>query len=151
SLVIDEMVLAIESRFGARIGAHQLLGEMNSIGLIAPYIAKHNPHARAHEPTNGHSAPRPLHVNGRSTSLEATTIEATDGPDDLVARYTRRTARSKELGATWRKILADTRAVAGFRKSIKELLYPIIGDHAQGSRLWDVDGNEYIDISMGFG
>ena len=34
---------------------------------------------------------------------------------------------------------------------LKEIKYPIIGESSSGSRIWDIDGNEYIDISMGFG
>ncbi|MEM9853326.1 MAG: aminotransferase class III-fold pyridoxal phosphate-dependent enzyme, partial [Pseudomonadota bacterium] len=71
--------------------------------------------------------------------------------DDLVARYTARTPQSKRLAEAARPTLADARASAGFRPSIKELLYPITGDRAKGAHLWDIDGNEYIDISMNFG
>lgn len=69
----------------------------------------------------------------------------------LIARYTKRTQKSKQRAAVSRSILADSRAVAGFRPSIKELVYPIIGERAKGSKFLDVDGNEYIDITMGFG
>ncbi|HEY1403995.1 MAG TPA: amino acid adenylation domain-containing protein, partial [Pyrinomonadaceae bacterium] len=31
------------------------------------------------------------------------------------------------------------------------MLYPIVGARSGGSRLWDIDGNEYIDFTMGFG
>ena len=31
------------------------------------------------------------------------------------------------------------------------MVYPIIVDRSSGSKLWDVDGNEYIDMTMGFG
>ena len=31
------------------------------------------------------------------------------------------------------------------------MVYPIITERSQGSRIWDVDGNEYIDIVNGFG
>ena len=31
------------------------------------------------------------------------------------------------------------------------MLYPIVGAGAEGARLHDVDGNEYVDITMGFG
>jgi len=65
--------------------------------------------------------------------------------------YTRRTATSKRLTQRYRLRLADSRTSAGFRNSTKELLYPIIGTRSNGSRLWDVDGNEYIDIAMNFG
>jgi glutamate-1-semialdehyde 2,1-aminomutase len=29
--------------------------------------------------------------------------------------------------------------------------YPLYGDHGKGSRIWDVDGNEYVDYHNGFG
>jgi amino acid adenylation domain-containing protein len=69
----------------------------------------------------------------------------------LIERYTRRTSKSKELTQAYRSVWADNRASAGFRFSIKEMLYPVIGTHSSGSRVWDVDGNEYIDLTMGFG
>jgi acyl transferase domain-containing protein len=69
----------------------------------------------------------------------------------LVTSYTRRTQKSKQKAQAYRQVLADSRGVAGFRLSIKEMLYPIIGEQAQGSKFWDIDGNEYVDITMGFG
>ncbi|MGA9379787.1 MAG: aspartate aminotransferase family protein, partial [Phormidium sp.] len=66
-------------------------------------------------------------------------------------KYNQNHQKSKQLAQRYRPILADIRAAAGFRHSIKEILYPIAGERALGSRLWDVDGNEYIDITMGFG
>ncbi|GAB1545336.1 hypothetical protein NUACC21_80120 [Scytonema sp. NUACC21] len=69
----------------------------------------------------------------------------------LIASYTKRTQKSKQKAQTYRQVLADSRSVAGFRFSIKEILYPVIGEKAQGSKLWDIDGNEYVDLTMGFG
>jgi acyl transferase domain-containing protein len=69
----------------------------------------------------------------------------------LVTRYTQRTQTSKQLTQTYRPVLADNRTSVGFRFSTKEMLYPIVGKRSHGARLWDVDENEYIDISMGFG
>ncbi len=69
----------------------------------------------------------------------------------LIERYTRRTARSKQLTEQFRPVLADNRDSAGFRLSTKEMLYTIHGERSAGSRMWDVDGNEYIDITMGYG
>ena len=71
--------------------------------------------------------------------------------DDLIERYTRRTAKSKELTAAHRSHLADPRAVSGFRTEWKEMVYPIVSVRSSGSKLWDVDGNEYVDMVMGFG
>ena len=71
--------------------------------------------------------------------------------DDLIEVTEARTASSKSLTERGRSRFADPRAVAGFRPQWKEMVYPIITDRARGSRLWDIDGNEYIDIVNGFG
>jgi len=71
--------------------------------------------------------------------------------DALIGRYNKKTPGSKAIAQRYRPVLADNRASAGFRFSTKEMLYPIIGQSSEGSRLWDIDGNEYVDIAMGFG
>ena len=70
---------------------------------------------------------------------------------ELVSQFETRTRRSKERAAAHRRHLADNRASVGFKFPIKEMLYPIVAERSSGARVWDVDGNEYIDISMGFG
>ena len=37
------------------------------------------------------------------------------------------------------------------RQAWKELVYQIVSERSSGSRIWDVDGNEYIDTANGFG
>lgn len=69
----------------------------------------------------------------------------------LVNRYTRKTAGSKRKTQEYRQVLADPRVVAGFRAEWKEMIYPIVTVRSKGSHLWDVDGNEYVDILNGFG
>ncbi len=71
--------------------------------------------------------------------------------EDLARRYNRRTKGSKRYAAKHRGVLADRRAAAGFRPSIKEMLYPVVGKRAKGAHVWDVDGNDYVDLTMGFG
>lgn len=71
--------------------------------------------------------------------------------DMLIARTTARTAQSKALTQNARAVLADPRVAAGFRSEWKEMVYPITCVRAKGSRLWDIDGNEYIDLLNGFG
>ncbi|NOU49088.1 amino acid adenylation domain-containing protein [Pseudoalteromonas sp. JBTF-M23] len=70
---------------------------------------------------------------------------------DLASRYCGKTQSSKNLVSIHRSHLADCRASAGFRLSSKEMLYPVFAKRCLGSRIWDVDGNEYIDITMDFG
>jgi amino acid adenylation domain-containing protein len=69
----------------------------------------------------------------------------------LVTRYTGQTAKSKEYTQANRPHLADPRAVAGFRSLWKEMVYPLVSNRSKGSRIWDLDGNEYIDVVNGFG
>ena len=76
---------------------------------------------------------------------------ASSGLGALAQRFIPRTAGSKRLAASARDVLADVRAAAGFRQSIKEMLYPIVSDRAAGARMTDIDGNDYVDIAMGFG
>jgi natural product biosynthesis luciferase-like monooxygenase protein/amino acid adenylation domain-containing protein len=71
--------------------------------------------------------------------------------DALIARFTERTKTSKQIVQRDRPVVADSRASVGFRLSIKEMLYPIVAQRSQGSRVWDVDGNEYVDMTMGQG
>jgi glutamate-1-semialdehyde aminotransferase/malonyl CoA-acyl carrier protein transacylase len=73
------------------------------------------------------------------------------GLKKLVDLYTRRTPGSKRLTTENRPHLADPRTVAGFRLMWKEMVYPIATVRSAGSKLWDVDGNEYVDLTNGFG
>jgi amino acid adenylation domain-containing protein len=70
---------------------------------------------------------------------------------DLTARYNKKTAGSKAYTEQNRPQMADPRVVSGFRPLTKEVVYPIVVNRSRGSRLWDIDGNEYIDALNGFG
>ena len=71
--------------------------------------------------------------------------------DALIDRYTSKTQGSKRLTQSQRQHLADPRAVTGFRSLWKEMIYQIAFTRSSGSKIWDVDGNEYVDLIMGFG
>ncbi|HEY0481661.1 MAG TPA: amino acid adenylation domain-containing protein [Kofleriaceae bacterium] len=71
--------------------------------------------------------------------------------DALIARYNARTRKSKDYTARHRGHMADPRVVNGFRPLTKELTYQIVIERSRGSRMWDIDGNEYVDVLSGFG
>ncbi|OUL24322.1 beta-ketoacyl synthase [Nostoc sp. RF31YmG] len=71
--------------------------------------------------------------------------------DKFIHRYTQRTQKSKEYTQSHRRYLADPRSVSGFNPTMKEMVYPIVVSRSSGSKLWDIDGNEYVDLSNGFG
>ncbi|MDN3585372.1 amino acid adenylation domain-containing protein [Pedobacter aquatilis] len=70
---------------------------------------------------------------------------------DLTTRYTEKTKASKNYTQEHRPHMADPRVVSGFKPATKELVYSIVINKSKGSRIWDIDGNEYIDALNGFG
>ncbi|MFT4437016.1 amino acid adenylation domain-containing protein [Caballeronia sp. 15715] len=70
---------------------------------------------------------------------------------DLSARYSAKTAASKSRTQSYRAVLADPRTASGFTEEWKELVYPIVAERSKGSKIWDIDGNEYVDVVNGYG
>jgi glutamate-1-semialdehyde aminotransferase len=70
---------------------------------------------------------------------------------DLTERYTTATAASRQQVAADRAVSADPRMISGFKTLWKEMVYPIVSRGSKGARLVDVDGNEYVDFTMGYG
>ena len=71
--------------------------------------------------------------------------------DDFIAKFNARTGKSKTFSQKYRKVMADPRVVTGFNPLWKDLVYPIVVDRSKGASLWDLDGNEYIDLLSCFG
>ena len=71
--------------------------------------------------------------------------------DQFIARFTAKTKLSRAHAEKYRDVFADPRGVAGYRGIWKSMVYQISVNRSAGSKLWDIDGNEYIDIAMGFG
>ncbi|NBD10811.1 aminotransferase class III-fold pyridoxal phosphate-dependent enzyme [Corallococcus silvisoli] len=69
----------------------------------------------------------------------------------LTASVTTKAPESKRLAQRYRQVLADNRVSAGFRPLLKEMVFPISAEKAQGAHVTDVDGNSYLDFTMGFG
>jgi amino acid adenylation domain-containing protein len=69
----------------------------------------------------------------------------------LTIRYNNKTQSSKDYTQKHRAYMADPRVVSGFRPLTKEIVYPLVVNRSKGSRVWDIDGNEYIDALNGFG
>ncbi|MDM0000244.1 amino acid adenylation domain-containing protein [Variovorax sp. J22P240] len=69
----------------------------------------------------------------------------------FMRRYVERTRSSKAFTERNRPHMADPRVVNGFRPATKEITYQIVIERSKGSRLWDIDGNEYVDTLNGFG
>jgi glutamate-1-semialdehyde aminotransferase/acyl carrier protein len=117
--------------------------------LAAPEPSERpTPHRGAPHPTGAPYVPfQPL---DRSRGAQLTLTQRAH-LEQLIARLGSKTGRSKELSATYRSVLANSRSTTGFRLLWKELIYPLVARRADGAYLWDIDGNRYIDLTMGYG
>jgi acyl transferase domain-containing protein len=84
----------------------------------------------------------------KTTEETQTNKEFIDGTIKNVNQLTQKT---KEHVQKYREVLADNRVSAGFRPNTKEMIYPIHCVKAKGSQFTDLDGNEFLDFTMGFG
>lgn len=71
--------------------------------------------------------------------------------DSLTERYVEKFSESKNFAQENRKQLADPRVVSGFRPTLKELVFPIVVNKSDGAYLWDIQGNQFVDVTCGFG
>lgn len=69
----------------------------------------------------------------------------------FILDYNQRTPESKQIAQQNRSFFADNKASIIFTSLLKEMCYPIAGDRSSGSKIWDIDGNQYLDFSMGYG
>ncbi len=67
--------------------------------------------------------------------------------ESILGEYKDKTSESKKVWERLRKSIVDGVGCAGryYRP------YPLVVDKAEGSRIWDVDGNEYIDFYFDWG
>lgn len=170
SLFLTQVATSISKKFGVKISFRQLNEELPnldkladkilpqwsntgagtgaSVGAVAPAIA---PAPNAFE-----DAPELKKVFGAQARISKEKVDDMSPQqrawfDAFVKRYVAKTAKSKAFTQANRKAMADPRVVTGFKPQTKELIYQVVVDKSTGCHLWDIDGNEYVDILSGFG
>ncbi len=168
SLLLTQAARELQRAFGVPIAFRDLmqtfpnLGELvkhleahSTAALDAPSkakpVAKNEPVIVSNEPEeeSGVSGPR-TRIDKVSTSDELTAQQRRH-LDALIESYCAKTAKSKALTQEYRQWHADARTVNGFNRLWKEMVYQVVATKMKGCRMWDVDGNEYIDMVNGFG
>ncbi|MCP3774856.1 amino acid adenylation domain-containing protein [Paenibacillus sp. MZ04-78.2] len=86
-----------------------------------------------------------LHENGNFNARQRGYLE------EFIQKYVAKTKGSRQYTDQTRFAHANNRNLSSFRSYWKDMVYPIVAERSDGSKLWDVDGNEYVDITMGFG
>lgn len=69
----------------------------------------------------------------------------------MLKGLTEKNRLSRQHTQEYRQSFALNRNAAGFSKEMKEFVYTLVCDQADGPYLYDIDGNEYTDLTMGFG
>ncbi|WP_333830542.1 non-ribosomal peptide synthetase/type I polyketide synthase [Pararhodobacter sp.] len=160
--LVQQQISAMQSLFSEQLRAMRGAGHGDAAPapLLVPATAQipAPPPATLQTPIPSLPAPQTLdapvrYTIGRGVSASASALSDAQlrFATDLAARYGARHLGSKERTARYRNALADPRTAAGFRAEWKEMVFPIVAERSKGARIWDVDGNEFIDIVSGFG
>jgi glutamate-1-semialdehyde aminotransferase len=96
---------------------------------------------------------KPFGASARITldTKQQFTAEQRHWIEDFISKYTARSGKSRTFSQVNRKAMGDPRVVTGFNPLWKDLVYPIVVERSKGARMWDLDGNEYIDLLSAFG
>ncbi|MBK9286220.1 MAG: amino acid adenylation domain-containing protein [Flavobacteriales bacterium] len=170
SLFLTQVATSLSKKFGVKISFRQLNEEVPNLDKLADHILPHWKGAGAGAGANtGVLAPAPApapnafedapelkKVFGAQARISKEKVDDMTPQqrawfDAFVKRYVAKTAKSKAFTQENRKPMADPRVVTGFKPQTKELIYQVVVDKSVGCHLWDIDGNEYIDILSGFG
>ncbi|WP_420466503.1 amino acid adenylation domain-containing protein [Panacagrimonas sp.] len=170
SLLLTQVTAKLKTAFKVNLRFRQLLEEFPSLRALAAHLSPNLPQragaaaAAAAPPPDGAIVQTPAQaVDGKPAKAFGAGVRINKSKDDglspqqrksldaLIARFIARTPNSKASAEKHRSYLADPRAVSGFRPLWKEIVYPIVTTRSDGPYLWDVDGNQYIDVINGFG
>lgn len=164
SLVLTQLAIQFSKAFEVAISFRLLNEELDSINAVANYI-------RANQVAKSVALEAPKDTTvvalsedeqkelakpfGAIAKIERTATvlqsEQLAFIKQFTEQYNQKTKASKAYTANYRLVMADPRVVSGFKPLIKETIYPIVVKQSAGCRLWDIDGNEYIDALNGFG
>jgi acyl transferase domain-containing protein/glutamate-1-semialdehyde aminotransferase/acyl-CoA synthetase (AMP-forming)/AMP-acid ligase II len=155
SIILMGILKSINKKYNINIPIEFVFKGMSSIQLIAEYLigqaGQITPATTPRQQSENQPVARQTLTEIRSNELQTVDLAYSINQTSLVQEYNKKTFQSKSIAQKYRHVLADSRAASGLRHSNKETVYPIVGNDAKGARFRDVDGNEYIDITMGFG
>lgn len=164
SLLLTQVAREIGGRFKVTLALRELIDGLETIDALSDYISQHgdigsgtpSPVRKATETPAPASSPDPspptsAPLTSISRESEALSPGQTAHIARLVERFNAKTAKSKALTQEYRPVHADPRTASGFNRLWKDLVYQIVSDRSKGSRIIDIDGNEYVDLLNGFG
>ena len=159
SLFLSQAALTISRKFGVKITVRQLLGELGTLDTLAAAL----PTSAVGSASTEAPAPSPVRLPPSASSSHGPfrPLQRDLGAElsarqqrwltSFIDRYNARTSSSKAHTQQHRAHFADPRAAAGFKQPWKEIVYPIVTCRSSGARLSDIDGNEWLDVTLSFG
>ena len=166
SMVLAEVVRFVRDNFGVSIALRQMFEEILTIDAIALFVTEQLPDAlqqivlvQPPKPADSRQkAAGPLNATEsewRATKNRVPGISS-DNPETSVSRiiqgYLDRTPKSRELAIHARTLVCNNRrSLSQIRPEMQPVSYPIRVDSSRGAHFRDIDGNSYVDLSMGFG
>lgn len=175
SLLLSQFATQLSKKFGISVAVVELFGRLNTIEKLVAYgesIISHNS-VEANSNQNGSSDhshhpnlscdPQPVlsltssKARGAKTQPWGTASGSSDDPryqqyvHALAQSLSQKLSNSKNVRSSSSLQLADSRAIAGYDPDFHEFQFPLIGESGHGASIVDVDGNRYVDLTMGFG
>lgn len=161
SLLLVQFAHQIQEELGLHVPLSALFANLSSLSAVKEYLcssAACDREQASFRPNSAYQEPvvvRPC-INTASSEVAERPGATLSAPQKdyltaFVQRYCERTKESKRLASTFRARFVDGRNCVGFNPLWKELIYPIAARSSRGSRITDVDDNEYVDLAMGFG
>lgn len=160
SLALAEALATLERNWAVRIARRELFEQLTTPRLLVERVVREvlargeaSPLAFVRRQADPPAAPPVLRPEAAPPAQAFQPDDARGEAflRDFSAHYVARSAASRRQRETYGAVLADSRAVAGFRPQTKSMLYPIVGVKGVGSLIMDADANRYVDITMGFG
>lgn len=167
SLLLTQAARELQKAFGVPIAFRDLMQTFPTLTDLAAHLEQHGASAGPAESPKPAQAPasqptaedeqESSGVSGPRTRIDRQVVgdELSTTQRDYLAAFTRRycekTSGSKKRTQEYRQWHADPRTVNGFNRLWKEMVYQVVATRMKGCRMWDVDGNEYIDMVNGFG
>lgn len=168
SLLMTQVALMLKKQFAVQVSFRQLNEDLGTLDLLAGYLDSHILQDAGTQPSSAQpkitatiadlTPEEAIEIKkpfGAAARIEKQSAALKDAQQEyltaLTERYNQRTAGSKAYTQQHRAHMSDPRVVSGFKPATKELVYSIVVKESKGSRLWDTDGNEYIDSLNGFG
>ncbi len=158
SLILMEFIQAIKKEYNVNLEIGHFFELVSNLNKLSAYILEHGFKETSSVFVKKGSRKEKAVVDAIDYFVPYKKIGKTNSSQfnqehlsSISKRIISQTKASKKLTQKFRGVLANNRNIAGFRPETKEITYQIIAKKAKGAIIEDIDGNEYVDLTMGFG